>query len=71
MAGLLGLGVTVGTVSLIAFWKTEPHWYGIALLAVYPPCVWIGGHSRLTAALLRAGMQINLTFSPAVARVSI
>ena len=42
MAGLMGLGVLVGTVSLVSSWKAEPHWYGIALLAVYPPCVWIG-----------------------------
>ncbi len=42
LAGLMGLGVLVGTVSLVASWKTEPHWYGVALLAVYPPCVWIG-----------------------------
>jgi hypothetical protein len=42
MAGLIGLGVLVGTVSLVASWKTEPHWYGGALLSVYPPCVWIG-----------------------------
>jgi hypothetical protein len=42
MAGLMGLGVLVGAVSLVSSWKTEPHWYGIGLLAVYPPCVWIG-----------------------------
>jgi hypothetical protein len=42
MAGLIGLGVLVGTVSLVTSWTTEPHWYGVALLAVYPPCVWIG-----------------------------
>jgi Ca2+/Na+ antiporter len=42
MAGLIILGVLVGTVSLATSWKTEPHWYGVALLFVYPPCVWIG-----------------------------
>lgn len=42
LAGLIGLGVLVGTASLITSWKNEPHWYGVALLAVYPPCVWIG-----------------------------
>ena len=42
MVGLMGLGVLVGVLSLVLSWKTEPHWYGIALLAVYPPCVWIG-----------------------------
>ena len=47
--GLIGLGVTVGTVSLVVSWETEPHWYGIALLAVYPPCVWIGWKLRSRA----------------------
>jgi Zn-dependent protease len=42
MAGLIGIGVSVGTVFLITSWKTEPHWYGIALLVVYPLCVWLG-----------------------------
>ena len=42
VAGLMGLGVLVGTVSLVTSWKTEPHWYGIALLVFYVPCVWIG-----------------------------
>jgi hypothetical protein len=42
MAGLIGLGLSVGTVSLVMSWKFEPHWYGMALLAVYAPCVWIG-----------------------------
>ncbi len=43
MAGLVGLGLLVGTVSLVTSWTAEPHWYGIALLSVYAPCVWIGG----------------------------
>lgn len=42
MAGLIGTGIVVGAFSLSTSWKTEPHWYGIALLAVYPFCVWIG-----------------------------
>lgn len=42
IAGMISLGVVVGTLSLIASWKAEPHWYAIALLAVYPPCAWIG-----------------------------
>jgi hypothetical protein len=42
MAGLIGLGLSIGTVFLVASWKSEPHWYGIALLVVYAPCVWIG-----------------------------
>jgi hypothetical protein len=42
LAGLMGLGLFVGTADLVSSWKTEPHWYGIALLIVYLPCVWIG-----------------------------
>jgi hypothetical protein len=38
-------GEIVGLVSMIAFWKTVPHWFGLALLVVYPPAIWIG--SRL------------------------
>lgn len=49
MAGLMSLGVLVGTISLATSWKTEPRWYGITLLAVYPPCVWIGWRLRLAA----------------------
>jgi peptidoglycan/LPS O-acetylase OafA/YrhL len=40
--GLVVLGLLVGTVSLITSWKAEPHWYGITLLCVWAPCVWIG-----------------------------
>lgn len=42
LGGLIGLAVLVGTISLVASWKSEPHWYGIALFVVYPPCAWIG-----------------------------
>lgn len=42
LAGLIGLGLCIGIVSLITAWKTEPHWYAIGLLASYAPCVWIG-----------------------------
>lgn len=40
--GLIVLGLLVGTTFLIESWWTEPHWYGLALLAEYAPCVWIG-----------------------------
>ncbi len=49
MAGLMALGVLVGTASLVTSWRTEPHWYGIALLVVYPPCVWMGWKLRANA----------------------
>lgn len=42
MAGLISLGLGVGTLSLIGSWNGEPRWYGITLLLVYPPCAWIG-----------------------------
>ena len=39
---LMALGLVIGTTSLVTSWNAEPHWCGIALLAVYAPCVWIG-----------------------------
>jgi len=39
---LMALGLMIGTTSLVTSWNAEPHWYKIALLAVYAPCVWIG-----------------------------
>jgi hypothetical protein len=39
---LMALGLMIGTTSLVTSWNTEPRWYGIALLAVYAPGVWIG-----------------------------
>jgi hypothetical protein len=42
VVSLVGLGLLVGTIFLITSWKAEPHWYGIALLSVWAPCVWIG-----------------------------
>jgi hypothetical protein len=42
IAVLMALGLLVGSLSLITFWNREPHWYGIALITTYVPCVWIG-----------------------------
>jgi len=39
---LIILGEAVGLVSTIALWKTVPHYFSFALLAIYPPAVWIG-----------------------------
>ena len=47
MITLICLGLVVGSASLTAAWHMEPHWYGISLLAVYAPCVWIGYRLRL------------------------
>jgi hypothetical protein len=39
---LTALGLVVGTFSLVTSWRTEPKWYGIALLVTYAPCLWAG-----------------------------
>jgi LytS/YehU family sensor histidine kinase len=39
---LMILGLIIGLTSLVMTWNAEPHWYGIALLSVYAPCVWTG-----------------------------
>lgn len=47
MTGLIGLGVFVGAVSLVTSWKTEPQWYGIALLPCTRRVCGSGGPSRV------------------------
>jgi hypothetical protein len=59
MAGLMALGVLVGTASLVTSWNTEPHWYGIALLVVYSPCVWMGW--KLRARKIQIGQNCDGT----------
>jgi hypothetical protein len=44
LVALILLGLVVGVLSGIATWHADPHWYAIALLAAYAPCVWIGFH---------------------------
>ena len=39
---LIGLGLLIGTISVVAYWNAEPYWYQIGLLFVWAPCVWIG-----------------------------
>ena len=39
---LIAAGLLVGSVSLISQWHTEPHWYGVTLLAVYGPSIFAG-----------------------------
>jgi hypothetical protein len=46
LTGLIGIGLSVGTFSLVTSWKSEPHWYGIGLFIVYSPCVWFGWSLR-------------------------
>jgi hypothetical protein len=52
LAGLMGLGVVIGAISLAQSWKSEPRWYGIALFVVFAPCAWLGWmvRSRTSAA---------------------
>ncbi|MGI8992524.1 MAG: hypothetical protein ACR2I2_23455 [Bryobacteraceae bacterium] len=47
--GLIIFGEFMGVVSLAMFWKTAPHWYGFALLVIFPPGIWLGSslYSRL------------------------
>jgi hypothetical protein len=47
MFALIALGLVIGSVSLVFSWGAEPHWYRVALLAVYAPCVWIGWTLRI------------------------
>jgi hypothetical protein len=42
MFSLMSLGLLIGGLFLPSSWSREPHWYRIALLAVWVPCVWIG-----------------------------
>ena len=42
MFSLMFLGLLIGGLSLPPSWSREPHWYRIALLAVWVPCIWIG-----------------------------
>ena len=42
MFSLMALGLLIGGLFLPSSWSREPHWYRIALLAVWVPCVWMG-----------------------------
>ena len=39
---LIGLGLLIGTISVVTYWNTEPYWYQFGLLFVWAPSVWIG-----------------------------
>jgi hypothetical protein len=43
---LMVLGEIIGVVSQVSLWQTVPHWFGIGLLILYPPMVWIGSLLR-------------------------
>lgn len=40
-------GEMIGVAAVIAFWRTQPHWFAIALLLLYPPAVWAGSRLRM------------------------
>jgi hypothetical protein len=56
MRSLMALGILIGGLSLPSSWAREPHWYRIALLAVWIPCIWIGWtlHSQRASAEQRS-----------------
>jgi hypothetical protein len=44
--GLVIFGELMGIVSTVMFWGKQPLWYGLALLVLFPPAVWLGGRLR-------------------------
>jgi ABC-type transport system involved in multi-copper enzyme maturation permease subunit len=44
--GLIILGEVLGIIAQRALWHTVPHWFGIGLLGLYAPAVWIGAYLR-------------------------
>jgi len=39
---LTALGPMLGSFSLVTSWRSEPYWYGVALLVTYSPRLWVG-----------------------------
>jgi hypothetical protein len=39
---LMIFGSLIGLISQIVLWTTVPHWYGVALLVLFPIGVWLG-----------------------------
>jgi hypothetical protein len=54
--GLIVFGEVMGLVSLVMSWKTVPHWYGVALLVIYPPAVWAGSRIKSRTVQRAAGI---------------
>lgn len=59
LISLMALGLFIGGISLPSSWNREPHWYRIALLAVWVPCVWIGWRLRSQRAIPQHGLQAS------------
>jgi hypothetical protein len=43
---LIILGELAGVASTVALWQKVPHYFSFALLAIYPPAVWVGSQLR-------------------------
>jgi hypothetical protein len=52
--GLMIFGEIMGLVSTIVYWHTQPHWFALALLVLFPLAVWIGSSLRSRRAELGA-----------------
>jgi hypothetical protein len=48
--GLMVFGEIVGVASTILGWHTQPHWFAIALLVLFPLAVWTGSRLRARSA---------------------
>jgi hypothetical protein len=44
--GLMIFGEILGVIAAVLAWRSEPHWFGFALLVLFPPAVWIGSRLR-------------------------
>jgi len=53
--GLIALGEAIGLASTVMLWASVPHWYSFALLAIYPPAVWLGSRLPAWARLVSSG----------------
>ena len=40
--GLMIFGEIMGILSAFLAWSTQPHWFAIALLVLYPVAIWVG-----------------------------
>jgi amino acid transporter len=45
LLALVALGELLLAASLAAFWGRQPVWYGVGLLAVFAPAVFLGGRA--------------------------
>jgi hypothetical protein len=48
--GLMICGEIAGVVSTVLGWHIQPHWFALALLALFPLAVWIGYKLRVRGA---------------------